>query len=288
MGRELYKIENNVEYPEGYFFIMANPRSGHNFIKNNILSWTNDLNKEKRYYVNMEGHKPSNFDNHTKGIDLSLYPNSVKVLVIRSLLSWFVSYLGLIKIIINKKDIVPPENYDNKIILHNDEFIELLKSNPDIEKDPNVIIIPNDLSKEKFIQQKTEKKDPSSLLNSSLTTWVSIAKEFIGETLYLDGFIKIYYDDFFISQEYRKNICDQIGGVYNEDVLNIVTPEGRYSSFDKDKFQNNAQNMNVLERWKEWNYNKEYADLLKNHDALNFYLNNFNVPEEEQNFINSI
>ena len=41
------KITND-EYPSGYFFHLANSRSGHNFIKKNIQSWTNDIDASIR------------------------------------------------------------------------------------------------------------------------------------------------------------------------------------------------------------------------------------------------
>ena len=60
---------------------------------------------------------------------------------------------------------------------------------------------------------------------------------------------------------------------------------GNYSTFDKDKFQGNAQQMKVLERFKQWNpEHYKYLKVLKQHSAFNFYLNNFNISKEKQSF----
>ena len=281
-------IPKNIENPFGYFFIIATARSGHNFIKSNILSWTNDIEKEKRCYVNLEGSNPEKFYDNIDGIDLSLYPNSIKVLVCRSLTNWFPSLINLRKIPERSKKLRPNQININNVI-HNKEFIELQKVNPNIENNPDLVIIPDDLVKQDFIKSKNKtlsKSEVSVSLNTSLHTWLKIAKEFKGETSYLDGFIKIYYDDFFMYQEYRKNICEQLNGEYNENFLNVVTREGNFSSFDKDKYQNNAQNMDVLHRWR--NLDKEYLPILKNHEALEFYINNFNITLEEKKFIASL
>ena len=289
---KLLKAED-VNYPLGYFFNMATPRSGHNFIKNNIMSWTNDVNNDKRLYVNLEGHKPENFYEKVDRENLSLYPNSIKILVLRSLLNWIPSFLGLLQVqtdeLIKKSFYENHANYIKKSkIIHNKEFIELQKINPAIVNTPYLIVIPDDSSKEDFVKTESDGQNVNRLINGAMNRWLSHAKELTGETTYLKGFTKVYYDEFFVSQSYRKDICHQIGGVYNENVLNIVTPPGRYSSFDKDKFQNDGQSMNVLRRWEQWTVNLHHLQTVKNHEALDFYINNFSISTDEMKFINSI
>jgi len=66
-----------------------------------------------------------------------------------------------------------------------------------------------------------------------------------------DQVIRIMYDDFVQSLEYRKNICQQLEGRYNEIKLDSVRNSGGGSSFDGIKYNGNAQKMNVLKRYKQ-------------------------------------
>jgi hypothetical protein len=61
----------------------------------------------------------------------------------------------------------------------------------------------------------------------------------------------IYYDWFFNDRSYREMICDEVGGEYNEDKIDVVPPNGRYSSFDGDSFNNEGSKMKVLNRFEQ-------------------------------------
>ena len=66
----------------------------------------------------------------------------------------------------------------------------------------------------------------------------------------------IKYDEWFISEEYRKDIAKQLGLTFSDKRLNTVMKIGvknRFgSSFDTMKFKDKAQNMKVYERWKKY------------------------------------
>jgi hypothetical protein len=96
----------------------------------------------------------------------------------------------------------------------------------------------------------------------SVKWWYSIAKEYYGETNYLKGacVIRVYYDDFFMSRNYRKMICRSLGGTYSEDSLNEVGNEAGGSSFDSRSFNGKGQQMDVLNRWKNYSLAKEVAE----------------------------
>ena len=65
----------------GYFFLLANSRSGHNFIRTNIESWT-----QGRAHINLEN---KNIDETLNLVEeLSRKNESIYVLNIRSLLNW--------------------------------------------------------------------------------------------------------------------------------------------------------------------------------------------------------
>jgi len=224
------------EYFDGYLWIIANSRSGHNFIKSNIESWFGD----RYFYVNLEGEDPQNFLKHetANGISSETYSLSLKVVCIRDLLNWYASSAF---IFMNDKE--------------NLETFDWLASQKHI-------------------------------INAKKATevWLKIAKEFLGVTNYMNDSVGIYYDEFFFSREYRKSICNKLGGEYNEKMLNFVT----WSSFDGGNFQDRTQEMKVLERYKIWDETNEHRHILKilkDHEALEFYLDNFEVNDDKKRFI---
>jgi hypothetical protein len=93
-------------------------------------------------------------------------------------------------------------------------------------------------------------KNLKGRLRHGVQCWHEIGKEYFGETDYLGGeFIRVFYDDFFAREDYRKDVCDCLGGEYNERVLNELPNAGRYSSFDGDRLQGSAQDMLTLKRY---------------------------------------
>ena len=81
-----------------------------------------------------------------------------------------------------------------------------------------------------------------------IRAWYAITR-----AIWPDNFnaVKIYYDRFVVDQEYRKSICNQLGGTYNEDLLLQVVDNGDGSSFDGIEFDGKADKMQVLTRYKQ-------------------------------------
>ena len=61
----------------------------------------------------------------------------------------------------------------------------------------------------------------------------------------------IIYDKWFIDKEYRKNISEQLGFEFSDNNLNLIEKTGNGSSFTKRMYNGHAQEMNVLNRYKE-------------------------------------
>ena len=80
--------------------------------------------------------------------------------------------------------------------------------------------------------------------------WVKYAKEILKETSYLSDPLFINYDKWFISKEYRMSICQSLDLDFNDNGINNVPINGNGSSFDERRYDNRAQEMDVLERWK--------------------------------------
>lgn len=277
----MVSIIDKLNTQERYFFLLANSRSGHNFIKGNIQSWTNDLEEKHRKYVNLENPLLEDV-RYTLG-DFSRYSGSIGVLNIRSLLNWYSSLFYFISRQPDKPLPLGERPIQDKIFVKESD----LEKNPSLVSNPNVVVLSEGQTRENFLYSirsgafSFEKAD--KFLNHQLNIWLFMATEFIGNTNTFSSFIKTYYDEFFLSREYRKNICDKVGGTYNESKLNKVTRAGKYSTFDGEKFQGRAQQMNVLERYKEWKpEHDKYLHILREHSALDFYLNNFEITEGEK------
>jgi len=78
----------------------------------------------------------------------------------------------------------------------------------------------------------------------------------------------VLYDTFVRSEDYRRALCHKLGGQYSEKMLNIVPQNGRYSSFDGDKFQGEGSKMKVLDRFisiMETEHRDRYVQLIKDY-----------------------
>jgi hypothetical protein len=115
------------------------------------------------------------------------------------------------------------------------------------------------------------------IINKNVNWWYNVAKEFYEETNYLKEYnkvIKIYYDTFFQNKEYRKIVCEALGGTYNENMLNVVTNKGGGSSFDGLSYNGKAQQMNVLKRYED--YNNLIIGVLNDNPTLNTFCKRYN------------
>jgi len=277
-------MDLELDIINGYFWLISSARSGHNFIKNNIESWTGS----GKIYVNLEQESPQNFSENYIELSSEIYSKSFKAVCVRDLLNWYISVVFLGK------------KYERPFIknLHIPKIENLRwerEINNELLRNPDITFIPNNLSKERFLEktypiggqygQTLSAKERSI---KAIKNWAEIAKEFLGMTDYMKGSVSVYYDEFFVSGEYRKNICDKLGGIYNEKMLNHIPQIGDYSTFDGNEFQERAQEMKVLERYKIWDtsdQNRELLALLKDSEALELYLNNFEVNDDKRRFI---
>jgi hypothetical protein len=161
---------------------------------------------------------------------------------------------------------------------------------PELEQLSYMHFINEDIPKQEYIDRKAGKYrvSPEKRIKYSGNIWLEAAKEFIGETNYMKNVVKVMYDDFVYSQEYRKHICEQVNGTYNESMLNIVPEAGNYSTFDGDAYQNRGSKMKVLERYKKWERIDSHLlilSFLKDSEALKFYIDNFELNDDKKRFI---
>ena len=84
-------------------------------------------------------------------------------------------------------------------------------------------------------------------LKFDMNLWYQYAMEFTGKTNYLGGCVKINYNKWFVDKEYRNQIADKFGGLKKDLKSKVCT----FSSFDGKKYQDRAEEMQVLHRWKQ-------------------------------------
>jgi len=222
------------KHPKGIITSLANSRSGHFFVINNIYSWLKDNKRGDRLFINLENKMPDQVLCKFINLQEGVFDMSVKIIQVRDLLNWSAS---------------------------------LLKKQLDLQYG---------------------KEDMPWSATNRMESWYAIAKEVFRETNVLNNtFVRVHYDEFFISEEYRRSICDQLGGDYNESQINRVALPGGGSSFTGHDFDNKASEMKVLTRYKaipveHFSFLKQYPEIIQ------FYIKHFNPDGDKLRFIDQI
>ena len=94
--------------------------------------------------------------------------------------------------------------------------------------------------------------------NANLSLWLQYAREFVGETSFLRfSKVLISFNEWFLSRVYRDTwLLDNLGIENHDRGVDSVSALGNGSSFDSTEFDGRAQEMKVLDRWKEIKPNK--------------------------------
>ena len=99
--------------------------------------------------------------------------------------------------------------------------------------------------------------------------WKTYANEFLGVTNYLDNEkICISYNDWFTSKTYREVLAKKIGIIFTDKGIDQVSSIGGGSSFDGMKYQGQARNMRVLERWRNYAENEVFRSFFMDGELL--------------------
>lgn len=124
-----------------------------------------------------------------------------------------------------------------------------------------------------------------------LDVWHELAQEAFGLTHHIPNSDILLYDFFVLSEQYRRCMCEAVGGNYNEEMLNFVPNNGHHSSFDGDKFDGIGSKMHVTSRW-EWFLTEEGKDFQKYLSAkpeiLLFYVKYFGPNEKKMDLIRKL
>lgn len=126
--------------------------------------------------------------------------------------------------------------------------------------------------------------------------WLAISMTFYGVTRYLEyrtgvPVVRIYYDAFTKSEEYRRQVCAELGGVYTEKTLKQVNGSGRGSSFSGLEYNGRGQEMNTLQRYRDvsgdiWLF---YVYMFERHHGLLKFYKKHQLPNQDKlEFINQL
>jgi len=123
-----------------------------------------------------------------------------------------------------------------------------------------------------FMASRFCKKTPTisefNKLSDALNAWKMYAYEFLGKTEYIPDKILINYNRWFIDQNYRKGLAKKMNIPFSDKGIDIVPTAGQGSSFDRLSYNGRAQEMKVLERWKNISTKPEFKKLFTRQDEI--------------------
>lgn len=131
--------------------------------------------------------------------------------------------------------------------------------------------------KNKYGRDKKEGEDLISL-------WIDYAKEFLGETNFLDrNKVVINYNAWFSSEDYRRELAQKLKLNFSDRGMNEVKNFGGGSSFEGLQLDGTAITMDVLNRWKTLIDDPQYRALLNNRELVEYSEKIFgHIPDTEK------
>lgn len=113
--------------------------------------------------------------------------------------------------------------------------------------------------------------------------WISHAREFLGETNYLQNEkICLNYNFWVNNIDYRRQIAEQLDLEFTDAGLNKVSARAGGSSFDQTTYKNEASKMKVHSRWQYYQDNDLYRQILNNQELLSYSQRIFgHIPRTE-------
>ena len=172
--------------------------------------------------------------------------------------------------------------------------------NPESTKQGDIIII---CMRDYLNNVASLSKIRVSHIDKSIKSWIFLVKESFGLSNLIANKYTVFYEKFKNSELYRREICNIVKGVYNEDKLKVFPKKGMISSFYKDeikenetstdfykKFAGKADQLETNIRWKQILENKKdkgyYISKLKEFpEAIELYIKYYTPNEEQLQFL---
>lgn len=161
-------------------------------------------------------------------------------------------------------------------------------------KDINVVVLGTRDLLNWFASYMVKKEQRTGRINgfdNMVRKWLSITKEFYGETNYLKNFnvYRVLYDRFVSDQKYRKSLCNQLGcRRYNEAMMNVIAVGASGSSFSGFKCDGKADKLDVLTRYKQFEHVNLYKKLFDHFPGLFEFYKEYMGDDDKIKFINEI
>ncbi|MEC4893037.1 MAG: hypothetical protein SAL07_12640 [Oscillatoria sp. PMC 1051.18] len=101
--------------------------------------------------------------------------------------------------------------------------------------------------------------------------WLDYAQEFVGETNYLTNHkICLNYNRWTIDVDYRQQIAEKLGLKFSDAGIDRVGSWGGGSSFEGQEFDGQATKMDILNRWKHFQADPKYLQLVNNRKLYDY------------------
>ena len=121
----------------------------------------------------------------------------------------------------------------------------------------------------------------NEIQESLVDMWNQYAKEFSGQTSLINNKVRISYNEYFSSEDYRKAICNKLNLDYKSGGMEKISTFCGGSSYSGTNIKNGTKLL-VTERWKNHINDNEYLKALKFNSEnlqLNKIIFNINLPD---------
>lgn len=163
-------------------------------------------------------------------------------------------------------------NYEDEI-LHDIKLKNIFGKNKTFHKNviqENIIILRDPFNNFASKIRYSENKSRKYMLRNIVEVWKSHAKEYLTISNNIKNKIVINYNNWFISQDYRKQIANLFK--FNDYKAYLkVSKSGNGSSFDQRSFDGKANEMKVLQRWEAYKTNMAYLALVNDRELIDLY-----------------
>ena len=113
--------------------------------------------------------------------------------------------------------------------------------------------------------------DTKSKTASMVDMWLAYAREFVGESSYLQpDRVCINYNQWFADVSYRRGLADQLGLVFSDAGLRHVPHLGGGSSFSGTRHSGQAGRLDVTNRWRHFADNPAFRQLFENEEIWHY------------------
>ena len=122
---------------------------------------------------------------------------------------------------------------------------------------------------------------------NAVQLWTEYAQEFLDETQKLtQKKVCVNYNRWFQDRDYREQIAQLLDIPFTDAGINNVSGCGGGSSFEQRNYVGKAQEMPVLERWKQYADHPAYLSMFRNNEQLFHYSEKIfgPIPGTEQLF----